>query len=301
MKKLFACLFLLTVFVSFAAAEESKALLRWTAPVSAGIGQPFIVELKTNQNLGDIVLLWQGRKHRLSGDNGVYRTLLGSALKEKLAGKSYPLKLVYNYKGKEKMLERKVSLMPKVYPSEKLRVKPTMVTPPKSEMKRIAAEHKRTADALSTDTLGKPFPQKSAMPLPKITRTSYFGYSRIFNGVSRGHHGGLDLRAAVGTEVHALADGTVVLAGNLYFSGGTLYINHGARLLTSYMHLSKIFVKEGEKVKAGQVIALSGNTGRVTGPHLHLGLVSGGVLLDAGPLVGLEKMSAGVTKTCPIE
>ena len=115
--------------------------------------------------------------------------------------------------------------------------------------------------------------------------TAYFGGFRVYNGVPRSGHGGLDLRAAVGTPVRAIADGTVVLEGFHYFSGGVLSV---------YFHLSKILVGPGQKVKAGDSIALSGATGRVTGPHLHLGLFSGGAALDPLPLLDASKMPKGV-------
>ena len=96
--------------------------------------------------------------------------------------------------------------------------------------------------------------------------------------------------------VKAMCDGTVVLTGFHYFSGGAVYVDHGGGVFSVYFHLSKILVKKGQKVSAGDVLALSGATGRVTGPHLHLGINAGSAWLDALPLLGEAKIAPGVEK-----
>ncbi|MDE5880076.1 MAG: M23 family metallopeptidase, partial [Desulfovibrio sp.] len=101
----------------------------------------------------------------------------------------------------------------------------------------------------------------------------------------RGMHRGLDLRGAEGSPIRACADGVVALVDNLYFSGNAVYINHGDGVFSSYLHMSKPLVKPGERVERGQVIGLVGATGRVTGPHLHLGLVVQGESVDPQPLL----------------
>ena len=93
---------------------------------------------------------------------------------------------------------------------------------------------------------------------------------RVFNGKTSSPHLGLDFRVPTGTPVAAMNDGTVLLARPLYFEGNFVVIDHGQGLLTLYLHLSEFKVKEGDQVKRGQVIALSGGTGRATGPHLHV-------------------------------
>ena len=99
-----------------------------------------------------------------------------------------------------------------------------------------------------------------------------FGRRRVLNGIPKSPHAGQDYTAPAGTPVKSVAGGTVRLAGDLYYSGLTLFVDHGAGLVSVYMHLEKLLAAEGETVTAGQVIGRVGSTGRATGPHLHLGV-----------------------------
>ena len=115
-----------------------------------------------------------------------------------------------------------------------------------------------------------------------------FGTTRTFNGQTQSVHQGLDYGVAPGTAVEALNRGTVLLARPLFFEGNCVVLDHGQGLLTIYMHLSKFTVKEGEQVTRGQEIALSGGTGRATGPHLHVAVRWQGVYIDPATLLNLK-------------
>ena len=99
--------------------------------------------------------------------------------------------------------------------------------------------------------------------------SSEFGVRRFINNQPRNRHGGMDIAAPEGTEVLAPLSGEIIIASNFFYKGNVIYINHGAGLVSSYSHLSKIEIKNGDKVKKGDLIGLIGQTGRVTGPHLH--------------------------------
>jgi murein DD-endopeptidase MepM/ murein hydrolase activator NlpD len=107
-----------------------------------------------------------------------------------------------------------------------------------------------------------------------------FGLRRFFNGEPRSPHAGLDMAAARGTPVKASAQGEVLAVGDYFFNGRTIFVDHGNGLITMYCHLDRIDVKAGETVSKGQVIGLSGETGRVTGPHLHWSVVLNGAMVD---------------------
>jgi murein DD-endopeptidase MepM/ murein hydrolase activator NlpD len=110
--------------------------------------------------------------------------------------------------------------------------------------------------------------------------TSPFGYRRIINGTPRAPHTGVDLKAALGTPVVAANHGRVALVGDFFFSGQSVVLDHGGGLHTVYFHLTEYKVETGAPVRKGDVIGLSGMTGRVTGPHLHWGARLNGARVD---------------------
>jgi murein DD-endopeptidase MepM/ murein hydrolase activator NlpD len=110
--------------------------------------------------------------------------------------------------------------------------------------------------------------------------TEAFGTRRVINGEAQARHLGVDLAGRPGTPVRAANRGVVLVARHFYYQGNAVYLDHGAGLATSYMHLSRILVAVGDSVRAGQVIGLVGATGRVTGPHLHWTAYFGRVLFD---------------------
>lgn len=114
--------------------------------------------------------------------------------------------------------------------------------------------------------------------------SSEFGVQRFFNEKPRKPHSGVDLRGKTGTPIKACSDGVVRIANDHFFSGKSVYIDHGQGIVSMYFHMSKMLVKKGETVKKGQIIGKVGATGRVTGPHLHFGLNISGVAVDPMPL-----------------
>ncbi len=123
---------------------------------------------------------------------------------------------------------------------------------------------------------GAPFRLPLAGP---ITITDVYGYSRQTGGSTLAHKG-TDFRAAVGTPIYSIADGKVAYVGYLRNYGNIVAVDHGAKILSIYMHLSKVEVAVGESVKKGEKIALSGDTGYVLGPHLHLTIRINDISID---------------------
>ncbi len=110
--------------------------------------------------------------------------------------------------------------------------------------------------------------------------SSRFGLRRFFNDNPRAPHSGLDFAVARGTPVKASAAGTVLASDDYFFNGKTIFIDHGNGLITMYCHLDQFDVQAGQTVSKGQLIGLSGDTGRATGPHLHWSVVLNGVMVD---------------------
>lgn len=143
------------------------------------------------------------------------------------------------------------------------------VEPNKEQDERIAREAALVANARKVDLPLAFFTQKFQWPLIGPI-SGVYGSQRVYNGIPKAPHFGVDIAKPVGTLVKAPAGGTVTLVHpDMFLSGGTLIIDHGHGLSSTFIHLSKILVKEGDKIAQGQDIALVGQTGRASGPHLH--------------------------------
>jgi murein DD-endopeptidase MepM/ murein hydrolase activator NlpD len=164
------------------------------------------------------------------------------------------------------------------------------VNPEKRDMQRIGREQQRIKRALAN--WDPQSPESLRFELPVEARVSSpFGLRRFFNEQPRKPHSGLDLAAAAGTPVHAPAAGHISDTGDFFFNGNTVFIDHGQGLVTMYCHLSRVDVKAGQQVQAGEVIGAVGQTGRVTGPHLHWGVSLNDARVD--PLLFLNQRPPG--------
>lgn len=168
----------------------------------------------------------------------------------------------------------------KAYPTQKLQVSPKMVDLDPPTAARVKREQARIREALSHYRPAEgDFPWPLALPADGPT-SSPFGLRRVFNGQSRNPHSGLDIAAAEGHPARAAAPGLIVDAGDFYFNGNTVFVDHGGGLISMYCHLSTIDVAAGERVETGQLLGRVGHTGRATGPHLHWGVALNGNLVD---------------------
>jgi murein DD-endopeptidase MepM/ murein hydrolase activator NlpD len=160
-------------------------------------------------------------------------------------------------------------------------------TEPNPQQEAEIAEAKKVKD----DYLNRVTPDRewngNFTPPVDAETSDVFGSRRIFNGVAQSPHYGLDYRVHTGTPVAAMNQGTVLLARFLYYEGNFVVIDHGQGLLTLYLHLSELKVKEGDYVKRGQEIGLSGASGRATGPHLDVRVRWQKTYLDPARLVQL--------------
>jgi murein DD-endopeptidase MepM/ murein hydrolase activator NlpD len=145
---------------------------------------------------------------------------------------------------------------------------PKMVTPPEAVLARIRAENGRIAEARAVDRAEPLF--ESGFVWPALGPISgVFGSQRVLNGEPKRPHFGVDIAAPAGTPVTAPADGVVVIAHpDMYYTGGTVLIDHGHGLTSVYSHMKEVWVKEGARLRQGDAIGSIGATGRATGPHL---------------------------------
>lgn len=282
MKK-FCLIILFVLIINLRADAES-----WVNfPESADVGQAFAVSITSDQDYQDPAVTWMDRIVKLDVENGglgkISYGLLGSYVSKVKPGE-YPIVFEFTQNDKRYKARGVVRLNPKDYPKEELKVQQKMISPKKQDLPRIKKEAQIVGKALRTMTNKRMWRTPPGTPLNTMTLTSHYGFHRVYNGVPRNGHAAADLRAAEGTNVKAPFDGTVILTGSHYYAGGSVYIDSGNGVITVFFHLSKILVKPGQQVKAGQLIAKSGSTGRVTGPHLHYGLNLSGHFVDPMPL-----------------
>jgi len=201
---------------------------------------------------------------------------------------TYPLELKgVSERGDEVSIQRKFAIMAGKYRSIAVQVAKKFTEPDPEQLRKIGEDKAIKDKAFAGSTAERKWAGNFVAPV-KATVSDVFGTRRTFNGRVQSTHQGLDYAAGAGTEVSAVNSATVLLARPLYFEGNCVVLDHGQGLLTLYMHLSALKVKEGEQVERGQLIGLVGGTGRATGPHLHLGVRWQGEYLDPSVLLGLR-------------
>lgn len=165
--------------------------------------------------------------------------------------------------------EAEYEIVPRSYNIQKVEGVPQRtVQPPAGQLQRIRSDSALVVEARRLVTDKTDFLAGFIKPLEGPI-TGVYGSQRFYNGVPKSPHYGLDYAAPTGTVVKAPAAGIVRLAhDDLFYSGGTLIIDHGHGLSSSFLHLSEILVAEGRRVERGDAIARVGSTGRATGPHL---------------------------------
>ena len=170
-------------------------------------------------------------------------------------------------------------IAPKTYAQQRLKVAPRTVELSPEDLARHEREraHQQALMARFSD----PLPTDLRMQAPVSgTRSSSFGLRRVFNGEARQPHSGMDIAAGTGTVVRSPLAGEVVDTGDYFFNGQTVWIDHGGGVFSMMCHLSRIDVRVGDRLAQGQALAAVGATGRVTGPHLHWGVVLNRVSVD---------------------
>ena len=230
---------------------------------------------------------WMGHDLTFSqGSAGAWYALAGVALDTKPGAYDLTLETLMR-DGRILHQVQVVTVRAAKYKTSRLTVPQKYVTPDPESLKRIEAENEIKKVAFG-HLISAPEWSGSFVPPVSSEVSDTFGTSRTLNGKLASVHRGEDFRAPSGTPVHAPNAGEVVLARELYYEGNCVVVDHGLGFMTMYMHLSKFEVKEGDKVEKGQVLALSGGTGRVTGPHLHMSVRWSGEYLDPGKLLALK-------------
>ena len=184
-------------------------------------------------------------------------------------GRDFENKAIISITYKKKLITKSLSIEKQNYKIQRIEGLPKrMVTPPESVYKRIISENKEIAKVRKLNSNVSFIFQNFVWPLKGII-TGVFGSQRVLNGKPKRPHYGIDIAAKEGTEIIAPLDSIVRMAEkDLYYTGGTIMLDHGHGVTSVYSHLSKILVKVNENIKKGDIIGQVGSTGRSTGPHL---------------------------------
>lgn len=271
-----ACLFL-----SGLADAQVQPMVDIQTPDTAGVGKPFLASIVSWYPLEDVRVQWNGVEVRPAvsrdGQRYVAPVLLGIGLREE-AG-IHPLEVSVSIWGRTYSFALSVNITESTWGHETLTVAPKLVKPPLEVHARIKREREMIKAAITTVTDTRYWKLPFSRPA-KGKMLSRFGLHRVFNGDTKSRHTGLDFRAWLGTPLYAMAAGRVALTGSFYYAGNAVFIDHGNGLISLSAHMSKVLVNEGDMVRAGQKIGLSGATGRVTGAHLHLATFVLGKVVD---------------------
>lgn len=283
--------FVIALFASavLCSATENPAFagsVSW-APETIASGSPCLFQVKLETSALSVKAIWQGQPldFAASADRSIWYALAGVDVETKPG--NYELAIIATLPdGRTERTQRNVAVQAAHYKTEVLRVPERFVKPNAEAMAKIAADRE-----VKKAVFAREFPAaewSGDFELPVKTQPSEgFGTRRTFNGQLASIHKGMDYHAAPGTPVLAANAGQVVLAAPLYYEGNCVIINHGQQFMTIYMHLSKLSVKEGDKVEKGQEVGLSGATGRATGPHLHVAVRWQNAYLDPARLWAL--------------
>jgi murein DD-endopeptidase MepM/ murein hydrolase activator NlpD len=290
----------LVVFSIFSSVSSASAAT-WAVhaqPARLVNGGPVLFQVKAPARLQSLSGTWLGHDISFSFDaaSKTWYALAGISLEtapgayaleltgEKVAGKAPPGKISF---------ARKLPIAHGNYPKlpGTLTVEGKFTEPTPEQQKEIEEGVEIKKDYLNRVTPEREWSGDFTRPA-EAEISDVFGAARVFNGKTQSTHLGLDFRVPSGTPVAAMNDGTVLLARPLYFEGNFVVLDHGQGLLTLYLHLSEFKVQEGDQVKRGQVIGLSGGTGRATGPHLHVAVRWQGTYLDPAGMLRLRLPSS---------
>jgi len=280
----------LSAFEGDARKPKGKAADSWAVgsqPVALVNGSPVVFHVTSPQPLKSLSGKWL--EHAVffasGGDAENWYGIAGASLETPRGDYSLVLKGVTT-NGSELGFEKKIKVAKGKYHSIAASVPKQYTEPSAEQLQKINQDKTRKEDAFKGVRPEREWTGRFHPPV-KAQISDGFGTSRTFNGRVRSVHQGIDYAVPEGTPVAALNSGTVRLAQPLFFEGNCVVLDHGQGLLTLYMHLSKIEVKEAEHVSGGQKIGLSGGTGRATGPHLHVAVRWQGVYLNPATLLSL--------------
>ncbi|MBD0316349.1 MAG: M23 family metallopeptidase [Nitrospiraceae bacterium] len=252
-------------------------------------GQIVVVKVPTDDRMAQVQGTFLGRRVAFfpeprAGEPHGFVALLGLDLQDEPG--THELTVDITSRDQRTQLSFNILVVKEKFHVEHLKLPKDKVDLDDKSVARWKAEQDQVKAALATDSQMRLWQTGFVEPV-NGKRTGIFGSVRIMNGQARNPHNGEDIGAPLGAEVVATNDGIVRLTVDHIFSGKGVYVDHGLGLYSMYFHLSQILVKEGDLVRAGQVLGNVGATGRATGPHLHWGVKVNGARVNPYALLAL--------------
>ena len=248
------------------------------------LGDPVVVEVAANGAVDNLVLWWKGAAWPMREiAPGRYEGLIGVDIDDPegpavVAAEGF-------LDGARFRAEATLTISPRKFAVQELTLPKGMAEFDNATLLRIkaeAAENSRRFSRVTPPRWRTPF-----LPPVEEYRPANFGARRVINGDPRMPHSGVDIHLPGGTPVRAIADGQVAFAGEQFFGGRSVVIDHGGGVFSVYYHLKEFSVAEGKEISRGERVGSVGATGRATGPHLHFGVRVPGGRVDPTRLLAL--------------
>ncbi len=284
-----ACAAVLFLFAAYSAAFGSvsrPAIVSWQ-PATLVRGSAVLFQVKVPRDAIEVSGKWLGHTIKFSSlpTKGMFYGLAGIPVET--APGTYELELTGTRAHGAFRYAKSIKIGQANYPKVSVRVSKQFTEPDPEQLKKIAADKAIKQAVFAKGNEAQLWKGDFQAPV-NAPVSDVFGTERVFNGAVQSRHLGMDYAVPAGTPVHAINRGTVILAQSLYFEGGFVVVDHGQGVMSLYLHLSDFKVKEGDEVATGDLIALSGGSGRATGPHLHLAVRWQGIYLDPAVVLKLE-------------
>lgn len=246
-------------------------------------GEPLFVEASPPPRTEAVVMVWKGQEIPMRKEPpGRFLGLIGIDLLEPPG--EVPLSVRATGNGRTLRVDRKIVIRRGSFPVQELSLPEEMTQFDRETLERIRREADRLAERFSRISSPPVWRFPFLAPVADF-RPKGFGARRIINGEPRSPHAGVDVDLPEGTPVVATADGTVAFAGEQFFGGNSVVLDHGGGVFSIYYHLRSIAVAEGRKVVRGEPIGAVGSSGRATGPHLHFSVRAAGGRIDPSQVV----------------
>jgi murein DD-endopeptidase MepM/ murein hydrolase activator NlpD len=269
------------------ASRNGLSSVQWQ-PHALTNGSPVLFEIKASARVRAVSGMWMGHSVSFFRSTANKEWYGLAAIPVTTKAGAYELRITETLaSGGTAELNRKIRVSNAPYPKITVKVAKKFTEPSPDQLTAISVDKSLKAKVFGTVTTDRLWAGQFVAPVSDPV-SDIFGTARVFNDQVQSRHQGLDFATPPGTEIHAINSGIVILARPMFFEGNCVVIDHGQGLLSLYLHLSAFKVKEGDQVHTGDTVALSGGTGRATGPHLHLAIRWQGIYLSPAILLKIK-------------